>query len=357
MRILVTGASGFVGSLLVPRLLSDGHTVRALGRDPERVSAALATTGPGTGTRTPGERARREIGHQETGANLASDLAGEVEVLRGDALTGEGLDRALAQVDVAYYLIHSMERPSARPSSGPAVNDSFVERERIAAHTFAQAASSAGVARIVYLGGPLPRDRAASRHLASRDQVQRILLEAIPDSLALRASIVIGARSRSFRFLVHLIERLPVLTLPAWRSFRSQPIDERDVIELLSAAATTTAAGRSLDIGGPEVLSYEAMVARIADLMLVRRPVVGFGVNLTPVAGRVAAAIAAEDPELIVALMESLQGDLLPGGDSDSAVTAATATAELLGVELHSFDSAVEHALGVWEQSELLAAR
>jgi uncharacterized protein YbjT (DUF2867 family) len=340
MRILVTGASGFVGSLLVPRLRSEGHTVRVLGRDPARVSAALEETSPD------GE-------------------AEDVEVLRGDVLSGAGLDRALAQVDVAYYLIHSMERPSAQPSSrsssgstvmdsGPALSDSFAQRERIAAQTFAQAAVSAGVARIVYLGGPLPRDRAASRHLASREQVQRILLEAIPDSVALRASIVIGARSRSFRFLVHLIERLPILTLPAWRSFRSAPIDERDVIELLSAAATTTAlGGRSLDIGGPEVLSYEAMISRIADLMLVRRPVLGFGVNMTAVAGRVAAAIGAEDPELILPLMESLQGDLLPGelppGDADAA--------ELLGVELHSFDSAVEHALRVWEQSELLAAR
>jgi uncharacterized protein YbjT (DUF2867 family) len=336
MRILVTGASGFVGSLLVPRLRSEGHTIRALGRDPARVSAALQETFP-------------------------DGDAEDVEVLRGDVLSGAGLDRALAQVDVAYYLIHSMERPSARRSSGsgpedsrPVPSDSFAQRERIAAHTFAQAAVSAGVARIVYLGGPLPRDRAVSRHLASREQVQRILLEAIPDSVALRASIVIGARSRSFRFLVHLIERMPILTLPAWRSFRSAPIDERDVIELLSAAATTTAAaGRSLDIGGPEVLSYEAMIARIADLMLVRRPVLGFGVNMTAVAGRVAAAIGTEDPELILPLMESLQGDLLPGellpGDANAA--------ELLGVELHSFDSAVEHALRVWEQSELLAAR
>jgi uncharacterized protein YbjT (DUF2867 family) len=331
MRILVTGASGFVGSLLVPRLRSEGHTIRALGRDPARVSAALQDAFP-------------------------DGDAEDVEILRGDVLSGAGLDRALAQVDVAYYLIHSMERPSARRSSGsgpedsgPVPSDSFAQRERIAAHTFAQAAVSAGVARIVYLGGPLPRDRAVSRHLASREQVQRILLEAIPDSVALRASIVIGARSRSFRFLVHLIERMPILTLPAWRSFRSAPIDERDVIELLSAAATTTAAaGRSLDIGGPEVLSYEAMIARIADLMLVRRPVLGFGVNMTAVAGRVAAAIGTEDPELILPLMESLQGDLLPG-DANAA--------ELLGVELHSFDSAVEHALRVWEQSELLAAR
>jgi uncharacterized protein YbjT (DUF2867 family) len=245
-------------------------------------------------------------------------------------------------VDVAYYLIHSMERPSGDATP-------FDERERVAAHNFAEACSRAGVTRIVYLGGLVPRDRAASRHLASRESVERILLDAVPDSLALRASIVIGARSRSFRFLVHLIERMPILTLPAWRAFRSAPIDERDVIELLSAAATTTAAaGRSLDIGGPEILSYEAMISRIADLMLVRRPVLGFGVNMTAVAGRVAAAIGAEDPELILPLMESLQGDLLPG-DANAA--------ELLGVELHSFDSAVEHALRVWEQSELLAAR
>jgi uncharacterized protein YbjT (DUF2867 family) len=356
MRILVTGASGFVGSLLVPRLLSSGHhTVRALGRDPARVSTALAAVAAsGAGAR--GERARRDREHRETAANLTSDLTAEVEILRGDALSGEGLAGALAGVDVAYYLIHSMERPAADLVP-------FEERDRIAARNFAGAAARAGVARIVYLGGLLPREGAASRHLASRDEVERILLAAVPDSLALRASIVIGARSRSFRFLVHLVERLPVLTLPAWRSFRTAPIDERDVVEMLAAAATLPAAvagrapiaARSLDIGGPDVLTYGEMIGRIAELMLVRRPVLGFGKNFTPVAARVAAAIASEDPDLILPLMESLAGDLLPGGDSDSSASAAAA--ELLGVRLHSFDSAVEHALGVWEQSEPLSAR
>jgi uncharacterized protein YbjT (DUF2867 family) len=319
MRILVTGASGFVGSLLVPALLSDGHAVRALGRDPARITAALQETTP--------------------------DAPADVEMLRVDVLSGEGLDRALAEVDVAYYLIHSMERGSA----GPSPESSFAEREALAARNFAEASARAGVARIVYLGGPLPRDPAASRHLASREQVQRILLEAVPDSVALRACIVIGARSRSFRLLVRLVERLPVLTLPAWRCFRSQPIDERDMIEMLTAAATVPAvAGRTLDVGGEEILTYEEMISRIADLMLVRRPLLGLGVNITPVASRVAAAIAAEDPELILLLMESLQGDLLAADDH---------AAELLGVQLHSFDSAVEHALGMWEKSEPLAAR
>jgi uncharacterized protein YbjT (DUF2867 family) len=316
MRILVTGASGFVGSLLVPRLLSAGHTVRALGRDPTRVIAALEESTPDGGE--------------------------DVEVLRGDALSGAGLQSALAKVDIAYYLIHSMERPSGEHSP-------FEEREQLAARNFAGASARAGVTRIVYLGGLLPRNHSASRHLASREMVERTLLEAVPDSVALRASIVIGARSRSFRFLVRLVERLPVLTLPAWRSFRSQPIDERDVIELLTAAASATAvAGRSLDVGGPDVLAYGEMISRIADLMLVRRPVLKFGVSMTPVAARIAAAIATEDPELILPLMEGLQGDLLPAEDH---------AAELLGVDLHSFDSSVERALRVWEEFEPLAAR
>jgi len=177
---------------------------------------------------------------------------------------------------------------------------------------------------------------------------ERILLAAIPDSVALRASIVIGARSRSFRLLVRLVERMRVLALPAWRRYRTMPIDERDVTEMLLASASAPIGSRSLDIGGPDVLSYGEMIERIADLMLVSRPAVGFGVSATPLTARVAAAIAGEDPELVVPLMESLEGDLLPRDDH---------AAELLGVELHSFDRAVEHALAEWEQTEALAAR
>src|SRR4029077_16457573 len=147
---------------------------------------------------------------------------------------------------------------------------------------------------------------------------------------------------------VHLVERLRVLTLPAWRRFRTQPIDERDMTEMLVASATAAVAGRSLDVGGADVLSYGEMIARIADLMLVHRPSLGFGVNVTPVTARFAAAIAKEDPDLVVPLMESLQGDLLPADDH---------AAELLNVDLHSFDSAVEHALSEWEATEPLAAR
>jgi uncharacterized protein YbjT (DUF2867 family) len=334
MRILVTGASGFVGSLLIPTLCANGDVVRALGREPERVRRALADA----------DRQRR---HGDAGEHQRPPAP--VEVLRSDMLTGEGLAPALEGIEVAYYLIHSMERSATDRSA-------FADREYLAAHNFAQAAASAGVRRIVYLGGLIPRvsapaasDRARiSRHLASRQRVEGILLEAVADSLALRASIVIGARSRSFRLLVHLVERMPVLALPAWHTFRTQPIDARDVTAMLAACATARLPQHSLDIAGPDVLTYGEMLTTIAEVMLVNRPTVNLRVNLTGITARVAAAIANEQPELVLPLMEGLQGDLLPASDH---------AAEHLGVRLHSFHSAVEHALGEWEASEPLAAR
>jgi uncharacterized protein YbjT (DUF2867 family) len=173
-------------------------------------------------------------------------------------------------------------------------------------------------------------------------------MASVPGSVALRASIVVGARSRSFRLLVRLLERMPVLPLPAWRNYRTQPIDHRDVIEMLYASATAPVAGRTLDIGGPEALTYGEMLDRIAEAMLVSRPAVPLGIHLTSLTARVAAAIASEDPELVLPLMEGLRGDLLPSEGG---------AAELLGVRLHSFDAAVERALAEWEEHEPLAAR
>ncbi len=209
--------------------------------------------------------------------------------------------------------------------------------------------------RLVYLGGLLPApapgerpSRSPSRHLASRHAVEEILLGAVQDSLALRASIVIGARSRSFRLLVRLVERMPLLTLPAWQSYRTQPIDQRDVIEILARAAELRSASRSLDIGGPDILTYGEMMSVIAERMLVGRPAVRLRFNLTGVTARVAAAIAGEDPELVLPLMEGLTGDL---------VCADERSAHIDGVRLHSFPSAVDHALAEWERTEILAAR
>ena len=304
MNVLVTGITGYVGSRLAPRLLRDGHAVRGFCR------------GPGS-------------------AEL------DVPVVFGDAVSGIGLGQALAGIDVAYFLIHSME-----PSSAGA----FSVRERAAAANFARAAQDAGLQRVIYLGGLVPPSAPVSRHLASRLEVEGILLGATPCPTALRASIVIGARSRSFRFLVRLIERLPVLAVPAWRTNRTAPIDERDVVELLARAATNdSVCGMSLDIGGPDIVSYGELIDRISEHMLVDRPTIGLaGLSLTPIASRISALIADEEHALIGPLMESLGQDLLPRDDR---------AARLLGVTLHSLDAAIERALREWEQVEPLAAR
>jgi uncharacterized protein YbjT (DUF2867 family) len=303
MRILVTGVTGYVGGRLVPRLLADGHELLGLARRaPERPLP--------------------------------------IPVAIGDAVSGAGLGEALDGIDVAYYLIHSME----------AAASSFELRERLAADAFATAATAAGVQRIVYLGGPLPSAGAPSAHLASRLAVERILLDASPESVAFRASIVIGAGSRSFRFLVRLIERLPVLALPAWRTNRSAPVDERDAIEMLARAATSARVARqSLDLAGPEVVSYGELIERIRDWMLVSRPVIGLPrLTMTPIASRVSALIAGEEHALVGPLMEGLTADLLPRDNR---------AGELLGVSRHPLDAAIEHALEEWEHVEPLVAR
>ena len=304
MNVLVTGATGFVGAALIPRLQAAGHTVRAYARRPDAVPPGL-------------------------------------EVVQGDAIAGTGLDEALDGINCAYYLIHSME---------PSLDGSFADRDRRAATKFAEAAQAAKVGRTIYLGGLVPDGKEASLHLASRLEVEQLLRDAAPASVALRASIVIGARSRSFRFLVRLVERVPFMPLPAWRRHRTQPIDARDVLAFLLSAATTEHAqgGLSLDIAGPDVVTYETLVDRIRDALLVGRPALRLRFNLTPVASRVAAAIAGESVELVGPLMEGLDGDLLPRDDS---------APELLGVRLHGLDAAIERSLREWEAVEELAAR
>jgi uncharacterized protein YbjT (DUF2867 family) len=315
---LVTGATGYIGSRLLRRLTDEGRAVRALAREPERV-----------------ER-----------------LDG-VEAVRGDLLNGSGLDEALEGCRTAYYLVHSMEATRRAPSGGDGdrrAARSFADRDRRAADAFARTAAEAGVERIVYLGGIEPASGALSPHLRSRLEVERILLDAAPASTGLRASIVIGAGSSSFRVLVRLVERLRVLPLPAWRRNRTQPIAERDVIEFLARTPDVpAAAGRSLDVAGPDVMSYATMIERIAEAMGVGRMPLGFGRSLTSSASAVVAGVTGQPLELVRPLMESLESDMLP---RDAATVA-----RLYGIRPLPFDRAVDRALREWESLEPLGAR
>ncbi|HEY1359076.1 MAG TPA: NAD(P)H-binding protein [Thermoleophilaceae bacterium] len=302
---LVTGATGYVGGRLVRRLTGEGRAVRALARDASRLERVEG-----------------------------------VEPVEGDLLGEERLERLLEDCSSAYYLVHSMEAASG---------NGFADRDRRAAERFGRAAAAAGVERIVYLGGIAPAGNPSS-HLGSRLEVERILLDAVPRSTALRASIVIGAGSSSFRVLVRLVERMRVLVMPAWRHNRTQPIDERDVIEFLARTpATDAAAGRSLDVAGPDVVSYAEMIERIADHMGVGRMPLGLRRSHTPPASALVAAVTQQPLELVRPLMESLESDVL-ARDADEAP-------RLYGIRPRGFDRAVEHALAEWESREPLAAR
>ena len=218
---LVTGATGFVGGRLATALAEDGWHVRALVRDEGR----------------------------------AGDLAEQgIELIEGDVLDPDSLRGAGAGAEVAYYLVHSMGRGG---------DGDFEEREKRAAGNFAEMAKREGVERIVYLGGL--GDEPKSKHLRSRAQTAEVLREQGPPLTYFRAAMVVGARSESYRTLRYLVQRLPAMIAPAWLKTPTQPIAVDDVVAYLrSAPDVPESAGREVQIGGPNVLSYGEMLDRMA---------------------------------------------------------------------------------------------
>jgi uncharacterized protein YbjT (DUF2867 family) len=222
MRCLVTGATGYIGGRLAPRLLEAGHEVRCLARSAARL---------------------RDV-----------PWAGHTDIVEGDLLADDSLAAAFDGVDVAYFLVHSLGAKD------------FEDRDRRAAQAFARAAARAGVRRIVYLGGPAVEEHAAaSAHLRSRDEVAEVLGSTGVPTVVLRAAVILGSGSASFEMLRHLTERLPVMVTPRWVGNRIQPIAVRDVLHyLVEWASVPETVSRSFDIGGPDVLTYGDMMRRYA---------------------------------------------------------------------------------------------
>ncbi len=227
--ILVTGATGYIGGRLVPRLLEAGHRVRCLVRDPSRL------------------RGR--------------PWGGGVEIVAGDVLQPEGLVQAMKGVQIAYYLVHSL-----------AGGADFHQRDLTAAGNFGTAARAAGVQRIIYLGALAEPGPELSEHLRSRQQTGDALRAAGVPVTEIRAGVIVGSGSLSFEMIRYLTERVPVMICPRWVYTRAQPIGIREVLEYLAAAAVVPeSTGRIIEIGGAEVVTYGEMMMIYAEVRGLKR--------------------------------------------------------------------------------------
>ena len=292
MNVLVTGATGFVGQRLVPALVDAGHDVSALVRDRD-----------------------------------GYDPPDGVTVFEGDVLEAEGLDDALADIDVAYYLIHAMGGGSG-----------FEERDRRGARNFTQAADRAGVDRVVYLSGLGVDGDDLSEHLRSRREVEAVLGRGSVDLTVLRAAIIVGHGSASFRIVRQLSSRLPAMITPRWVSTRVQPIAIADVIAyLVGVLEAPETAGNTFEIGGPEVLTYREMLGTVGRILTGRKPLIIPVPVLTP-------RLSAYWVDLVTDVPAGVAYPLIDGMATDVVVTDDRIRS-LVPVELTAFETAVERAL------------
>lgn len=303
--ILLTGATGYIGGRLIRPLEGTGRPLRVMVRDPERLRPVHPP------------------------ASFVPRVAETTEVVRGDVFDPASLAPALAGVDTAYYLVHSL---------GTAAGD-FHEQELVSARNFSEAARVAGVRRIIYLGGlGRPGDK-LSTHLASRQDVGRILCESGAETIEFRASVILGSGSISFEMIRGLVDRLPVLLTPRWVSTLAQPIAVEDVLAYLVAALDVPLSERCTiyEIGGADRVSYGAMMQAYARSQGMRRLMIKVPF-LTP---RLSSAWLA----LVTPLYYRVGRHLLEGVRNETVVTSDAAARDFPAITPMGVQAAIARAL------------
>ena len=298
-KILVTGATGFVGRRLALALSTEGYKPKCLVRSEYR----FKNMNPGT----------------------------QSSLVEADLLNRESLNRALESISFAYYLVHSM-RGHAVLRSGD-----FADRDRRAAENFVQAAEKHGVKRILYLGGLGELGDRLSKHLASRQEVARILSSGTPKLTELRAANIMGAGGAPFEMLRYLVERLPVMIAPRWIDTRCQPIDIYDTVKyLVGCFKEPLTAGVRFDIGGPEIVTYRKMIRVYAGVRGLRRIVFSVPVLTPRLAALWVALISPVPAGMVSPLIEGLKNEV---------VCIENSIRELIGISLTPMDISICIAL------------
>jgi len=305
MKILLTGATGYIGKRLLPNLVENGHTVVCCVRDKARFS--------------PPESLRKQI-----------------EVLEIDFLDEESLTKLPHDIEAAYYLMHSMSSA-----------DNYETLEQAVARNFREAVNQTEAKQVIYLSGMI-NEKALSRHLASRKKVEDLLSQGDYHLTTLRAGIIIGSGSASFEIIRDLVEKLPVMVAPRWLKTRCQPIGIRDVITLLTRSlGNPKTYGQNFDIGGPDILTYQQMLQQFAEERGLKRRIFTVPVMTPRLSSYWLYFVTSTSYKLAKALVNSMKVEV---------VARDNRLAEILSVEPLPYRQAIQRTLQKIEDNQIVSS-
>ncbi|WP_319503463.1 SDR family oxidoreductase [uncultured Draconibacterium sp.] len=305
MRILLTGATGYIGKRLLPVLVKNGHHVTCVVRDKQR-------------------------------AAFGENIEKSIEIIEADLLNKESLNKIPEDIEIVYYLVHSMSD-----------SRDYEEQEKLSAINFRERVNKTNTKQVIYLSG-IVNDQALSKHLKSRLNVEQELAKGDYALSTLRAGIIIGSGSASFEIIRDLVEKLPVMVAPKWLKTRCQPIAISDVIRFLELSINNHAVfNKSFDIGGNEILTYKQMLLRFAKVRGLKRRIISVPVMTPRLSSYWLYFVTSTSYKLATSLVDSMRVEVIARNDE---------LAQLFNLQLLSYEQSLQQAFKKIEQNEIISS-